>query len=110
MTSFMFVSVITGLIIAISTVIDYIFSFFQILFKRPIPPTGAVEIDPVEHIYAHPDYRKRLKDLNSYDCKTIYECFLRGVQLSGDRPQLSSRQSSDHAFKSYTYKYEKLLY
>ncbi|CAF0960745.1 unnamed protein product [Rotaria magnacalcarata] len=104
MTSIIFVSVITGLVIAISTVIDYIFSFFQIIFKKPLIPTGAVEIDPIEHIYAHPDCTKGLKDHSSYDVKTVYEALLNGLRLSGDRPQFSYRQSSDEPFKFYTYK------
>ncbi|CAF1497514.1 unnamed protein product, partial [Rotaria sordida] len=34
----------------------------------------------------------------------MYEVILHGIQLSGDRPQFSYRQSSDQPFKSYTYK------
>ncbi|CAF1938286.1 unnamed protein product [Rotaria magnacalcarata] len=104
MMSIMAVSIITGLVIAISTIIDYIFSLFQILFKKPIPPTGAVEIDPVEHIYVHPDCTKGLKDFSSHAAKTIHEIFLNSVRLYGDRPQFSYRQSSDEPFKFYTYK------
>lgn len=102
----MFLSVITGLIVVISTLMDYLFSFFQILFKRPMPPTGAVEIDEKEHIYAHPTCTKGLRDLSPTDAKTIHEAFLTGLRLRGDRPQYSFRQSSDQSFQSYTYKYE----
>ncbi|CAF5133135.1 unnamed protein product, partial [Rotaria sp. Silwood1] len=70
----------------------------------PIPPTGAVEIDPKEHIYAHPKYTDRLLDTNTLDVKTIYEVLLHGIQLGPDRPQFSFRHSSDQPFKSYTYK------
>ena len=104
MASFIFVSVITGLIIAISTVINHFFSLLYILLKKPIRPRGAVEIDPIEHIYTHPDCTKGLKDYSSNCVTTAYESFLSGLRLSGDRPQFSYRQSSDEPFKSYTYK------
>ncbi|CAF3770043.1 unnamed protein product [Rotaria sordida] len=71
---------------------------------KPIPPTGAVEIDPKEHIYAHPKYTKQLLDPSTFNVQTIYEVILHGLRLSGDRPQFSYRQSSDQPFKSYTYK------
>ncbi|CAF4862145.1 unnamed protein product [Rotaria sp. Silwood1] len=83
---------------------DYIFSLFQILFKKPLPPKSAVEVDPKEHIYAHPDYINGLEDLSSFGVRTIYEALLHGMQLGSDRPQFSYRQSSDQPFKSYTYK------
>ncbi|CAF2567088.1 unnamed protein product [Rotaria sp. Silwood2] len=83
---------------------EYFFSLFQIIFKRPIPPTGAVEIDSKEHIYAHPKHANRLLDSSTFDVQTIYEVLLHGIQLSGDQPQFSFRQSSDEQFKSYTYK------
>ncbi|CAF2518985.1 unnamed protein product [Rotaria sp. Silwood2] len=83
---------------------DYIFSLFQIIFKKPLPPTGAIEIDSKEHIYAHPDYVNELQDCSSFGVNTIYEVILHGLRLGGDRPQFSYRQSSDQPFKSYTYK------
>ncbi|CAF5187283.1 unnamed protein product [Rotaria magnacalcarata] len=100
----MFLSVITGLIIAISSVMDYFFSLLHILFKKPMRPEGVVEIDPIEHIYVHPECTKGLKDYSSNCATTAYESFLSGLRLSGDRPQFSYRQSSDEPFKSYTYK------
>ncbi|CAF0796736.1 unnamed protein product [Rotaria sp. Silwood1] len=104
MESIMSVAIITGLVIVISALMEHFFSLFQIIFKRPIPPTGAVEIDPKEHIYAHPKYTDRLLDTNTLDVKTIYEVLLHGIQLGPDRPQFSFRHSSDQPFKSYTYK------
>jgi hypothetical protein len=104
MTSVMFVAIITGLVVAISILIEFFFSFFKILFKKKIPPKGAVEIDTTEHIYAHPDYADHLQDPHTFDVQTIYEVLLKGVQKSADRPQFSYRQSSDEPFKSYTYK------
>ncbi|CAF2063700.1 unnamed protein product [Rotaria magnacalcarata] len=83
---------------------DYFFSLLHILFKKPIRPAGAVEIDPIEHIYVHPECTKGLKDYSSNCATTAYESFLSGLRLSGDRPQFSYRQSSDEPFKSYTYK------
>jgi len=104
MTSMMFAAIITGLVIAISALIEFFFSLFQILFKKPLPPKGAVEIDTDEHIYAHPDYVKKLQDSSTFDVQTLYEVILRGLEKSGDRPHFSYRQSSDQPFKSYTYK------
>jgi hypothetical protein len=104
MTSIIFAATITGFLIAISVLIEFCFSLFQMLFKKPLPPKGAVEIDPNEHIYAHPDYAKQLQDPSTFDVHTIYDVLLRGLDLSGDRPQFSYRHSSDQPFKSYTYK------
>jgi hypothetical protein len=100
----MFAVIITILVIAISILMEYCFSFFQILFKKPIPPKGAVEIDANEHIYAHPDYVDKLQDPSTFDVHTIYDVILHGLKNGGDRPQFSYRQSSDQPFKSYTYK------
>lgn len=100
----MITAIITGLIVAISIFIEYFVSIFEILFKKPLPPRGAVEIDAKEHIYAHPDYVDQLQDPRTFDVKTIYEVCLHGLKLSGDRPQFSYRQSSDQPFKYYTYK------
>jgi hypothetical protein len=104
MVSSLFAAVITGVVIAISALIEFFFSLSQILFKKPVPPKGAVEIDANEHIYAHPDYVNQLQDSHAFDVQTIYEVLLRGLQKSGDRPQFSYRKSSDEPFKSYTYK------
>jgi len=104
MTSIVFAAIVSGLIIAISVLIEFFFSILKILFKRPIPPKGAVEIDANEHIYAHPDYADQLQDPNTFDVHTIYEVYLKGLQLSGDQPQFSYRESSDQPFQSYTYK------
>ncbi|CAF1457638.1 unnamed protein product [Adineta steineri] len=99
----MFVAVITALVIIISVLLEFFFSLFQLIFKRPVAPKRAVEIDVNEHIYAHPDYAEKLQDPSTFDVKTIYECYLHGVKLGGNRPQFSYRQSSDQPFKSYTY-------
>jgi hypothetical protein len=99
-----FAATITGLVIVISTLIEFCFSFSQILFKKPLSPKGAVEIDANEHIYAHPDYTDQLQDHRSFGVETLYEAFLHGLKISRDRPLFSFRQSSDQPFKSYTYK------
>ena len=96
--------IITVVVIAITALMEYLFSFFEILFKRPLSPKGAVEIDTVEHIYAHPDYTQQLQDPNSFDVKTVYDVLLRGQRINPDRPQFSYRSSSGQPFKSYTYK------
>jgi hypothetical protein len=100
----MFAIIITGLIIIISIFIEYCFSFFQILLKKPLLPTGAVEIDVNEHIYAHPDCTEELHDHNSFGVQTTYEAILHGLKISPNRPLFSYRQSSDQPFKSYTHK------
>ena len=100
-----FIIVITTVVvILISALIEYFFSLWQIITKRPLSPKGAVEIDPVEHIYSHPDYVKGLQDSHTFDVRTIYEVLQRGLRISGDQPQFSYRYSSDQKFKSYTYK------
>jgi hypothetical protein len=104
MESTFVIAIITGVVILISALIEYFFSLLEIIFKRPLLPKGAVEIDPVEHIYANPDYVNGLRDSNTFDVHTIYEVLQRGLRLSGDQPQFSYRYSSDEKFKSYTYK------
>jgi hypothetical protein len=99
----MLISIITGLVIFISVLIEFVFSFFTILFKKKLPPKGAVEIDVNEHIYAHPDYADHLQDPSTFDVNTIYEALLRGRRISPNRPHFSYRQSSNEPFKSYTY-------
>ncbi|CAF4242216.1 unnamed protein product, partial [Adineta steineri] len=81
--------------------IEYCFSFFQILFKKPLSPKGAVEIDSNEHIYAHPDYTEKLQDPKVFGIKTIYEAILHGLKLAGDHPLFSTRQASNPPFKSH---------
>ncbi len=103
MTSVIFVCITTGLVIAISALMEFCFSFLQIIFKKPLLPKGAVEIDPDEHIYAHPDYADRLLDHGSFGVKTIYEALLHGLEISRNRPLFSFRQSSDQPFQSYTH-------
>jgi hypothetical protein len=98
------VGITTGLVILISVLIEYFFQLFQIIFKKPLSPKGAVEIDPIEHIYAHPDYVDGLQDPQTFDVHTIYEVLQRGLRVSGDQPQFSYRYSSDQPFQSYTYK------
>ncbi len=104
MTSIVFAAIVTGLVIAISALIEFFFSFFQILLKKPVLPKSAVEIDPNEHIYAHPDYTHQLQDHRSFGVQTIYEVILHGLKIAADRPHFSFRQSSDQPFKSYTHK------
>ncbi|CAF4380613.1 unnamed protein product, partial [Adineta steineri] len=36
--------------------------------------------------------------------KTVYDAILHGIQLGGNRPHFSFRQSSDQPYKSYTHK------
>lgn len=95
---------ITGLVIVITALIEHFFSIFEIIFKRPLPPRGAVEIDSNEHIYAHPDYADQLRDSRTFDVHTIYEALQRGLRLSRDKPQFSYRYASNEKFKSYTYR------
>jgi hypothetical protein len=98
------VAIVTVAVVAISVALQYFFSFFRILFTKPIPPKGAVEIDAEEHIYAHPDFTDQLQDPSSLDVKTVYDTLLHGLKLGPDRPLFSYRQESDQPFKSYTYK------
>jgi hypothetical protein len=104
MPSFVLTAVITSLVVAVTFLLDSFFSIFKIIFTRPVKRKGAVEIDTKEHIYAHPDCTKKLKDFSSIGVRTLYEVLLRGLQVGGDRPQFSYRQSSDEPFKSYSYK------
>ena len=102
--SFATIAVITGLIIVISVFIEFFFSFFRIIIKKPLLPKAAVEIDPVEHIYAHPDCTEKLQDHREFGVETVYEALLHGLRRGGDRPHFSYRTSSDQPFKSYTHK------
>lgn len=104
MPSLLVIGIITGLVIVISACINYVLSIFLILFKKPLPPKGAVEIDSKEHIYAHPDCVHQLQDTSIFDVHTIYEILLHGLQKSSNRPQFLYRKSSDQPFQSYTYK------
>lgn len=104
MSSILFVSIITGLVITISILIEFFFSIFQIFFKKPLSPKGAVQIDATEHIYAHPDYAIKLEDHRAFGAKTTYEALLHGLKLSGDQPSISFRNSSDQPFQSYSHK------
>ena len=100
----MFAVIITIVVIVISFILQYCFSLLKILFKRPLPPKGAVEIDPIEHIYAHPDFTRQLKDPKTLDVTTVYDVLQRGLKLAANRPQFSFRSSSNEKFQSYTYK------
>ena len=99
-----FIAIVTVAVVVISVALQYFFSFFRILFTKPIPPKGAVEIDPEEHIYAHPDFTDKLQDPSTLDVKTVYDTILHGLKIGADRPLFSYRQDSDQPFKSYTYK------
>lgn len=104
MASIIFAAIVTGLVMAISALSEFCFSVFEILFKKPLSPKSAVEIDTNEHIYAHPDWTDQLQDHRSFGIQTTHEAFLHGLKISGDRPLFSFRQSSDQPFKSYSYK------
>lgn len=104
MVSPLIIGIITAVVVTISILLQYFFSLFKILFTRPLPPKGAVEIDPVEHVYAHPDYTKVLQDPSQLDVQTVYEILLKGLKVSPDRPQFAFRYSSDQPFQNYTYK------
>ena len=99
-----FIAIVTVTVVAISLALQYFFSFFRILFTKPIPPKGAVEIDAQQHIYAHPDFTDQLQDPGTLDVKTVYDILLRGLKIAAERPLFSYRQDSDQPFKSYTYK------
>lgn len=105
MTSIWILGIFTSLVIVISALIERCFSIFQILFKRPLVPRGAVEIDSNEHIYAHPDCVDRLQDHRQFGAETIYDALLHGLKIARDRPLFTFRQSSDQPFQSYTHKY-----
>ena len=98
------IGIITGLVIAITALIEHFFFIFEILFKKPVKPKGAIEIDSKEHIYAHPDYPGKLQGSKSFDVHTIYDVLQRGLRLSENKPQFTYRYSSNEKFKSYTYK------
>ena len=104
MPSVTLTAVITGLVIGITWLLNSCFSIFKIIFQKPAQRKGAVEIDPQEHVYAHPDYTDKLKEFSSIGLQTLYDVLQRGLKVGGDRPQFSYRQSSDEPFKSYTYK------
>jgi hypothetical protein len=104
MASLIFTGVITGLVILVSLLLNSTTKLFKIIFTKPVKRKGAVEIDKNEHIYAHPDYTDKLQDFNSIGVTTLYDVFLRGLKIGGDRPQFSYRHSSEEAFKSYSYK------
>lgn len=97
------IGLITGLVIVISVLLQFFFSIFEIIFKKPLPPKGAIEIDPVEHIYAHPDYAEKLQDPSTFDVQTIFDVIKRGVRVGQDNPQFSYRKSSEEKFQSYSY-------
>jgi hypothetical protein len=104
MSSFIIIATITSLVIGILLLLERACSIWKILFQKHAPRKHAVEIDHNEHVYAHPDYTSQLKEFNSIDVQTVYDVLLRGLQVGGDRPQFSFRNSSDQPFKSYTYK------
>jgi len=96
--------VVTGLVIVISICLEYFCSILQIIKKKPHAPTGAVEIDANEHIYAHPKCVDKLQDHREFGVKTIFEAIENGLKLGGDRPHFSFRSSSDQPFQSYSHK------
>ena len=65
---------------------------------------GAVEIDPVEHIYVHPDYIEELRDHRQFHLETAHDILEYGTKQFSDRALFSFRSSSDQSFQSYTYK------
>lgn len=76
----------------------------KILLTKPVRRKGAVEIDPVEHIYAHPDCADKLQDFESLGLESLYDVVKEGMKNGGDRPLFSFRNSSAESFQSYTYK------
>ena len=104
MSSFVIIALFTGLAIGISFFLNFFFAIFKILFTKPIPPKGAVEIDKKEHIFAHPDYTTKLKEFKSIGVQSLYDVLERGLRAGGDRPQFSFRNSSEEKFKSLSYK------
>ena len=104
MAALLLTGVITGLVIIISLLLNSTTKIFKILRTRPVKKKGAVEIDKKEHIYAHPDHVDKLQDFDSIGVTTLYDVFMRGLKIGGDRPQFSYRLSSDEPFRSYTYK------
>jgi hypothetical protein len=104
MVSIGVIGLITGLVIGISVLIEYFFSLLEIIFKKPLLPKGAVEIDSNEHIYAHPDYTDRLQDHRDFGVETIYEALMHGLKIGGNRPLFSFRQASNQPFQSYSHK------
>ena len=100
----MLAAVITVLVVALTALIEYCFSFLRILVKKPLLPTSAVEIDANEHIYAHPECTQGLRETESFGVKTLHDVLLHGVKLAGDRPLFSFREASNQPFKSYTHK------
>ncbi|UJR30975.1 hypothetical protein I4U23_018487 [Adineta vaga] len=104
MPSLIFTTVITGLVIIFSLLLNSTTKIFTILFTKPVKKKGAVEVDTKEHIYAHPDHTDKLQDFDSVGVQTLYDVFLRGLRIGGDRPQFSYRTSSDEPFKSYSFK------
>lgn len=44
-----------------------------------------------------------LIDINEVECKTVHEIFMKGVQLSGDRPFLGTRRDAESAYEWMTY-------
>lgn len=104
MTSIVIVGILTSLVVLISTFIERFCSILQILFKKPLLPKSAVEIDSKEHIYAHPDCVNQLQDYRQFGVRTCYEAILHGLKIAKDRPLFAFRQSSNEPFQSYTHK------
>lgn len=100
----MIAAIITVAAIAISIFVEKFCSILKILFTKPLKTNGAVEIDPIQHIYSHPEFTDQLENPVKFKVKTLYEILLHGLKISRDRPQFSFRSSSDEQFKSYTYK------
>ena len=99
----MFAVLLAAFVIFITVLLEYIFSFLKILFKKPLSPTGAVEIDPIEHVYAHPDCTQHLQETKAFGVDTLYGALQHGIQLAAKKPLFSFREASNQPFKSYTH-------
>ncbi|CAF1423303.1 unnamed protein product [Adineta ricciae] len=99
----MFTVLIAVFVVFTTVLLEYLFSFLRILLKKPLSPTGAVEIDLTEHIYAHPDCTQHLQETKAFGVDTLYGVLQHGIQLAAKKPLFSYREASNQSFKSYTH-------
>lgn len=99
----MFTVLLAVFVVFTTALLEYLFSFFRIFLKKPLSPTGAVEIDLTEHIYAHPDCTQHLQETKAFGVDTLYGVLQHGIQLAAKKPLFSYREASNQSFKSYTH-------
>ena len=99
----MFTVLLAIFLVFTTVLLEYLFSFLRILLKKPLSPTGAVEIDHIEHIYAHPDCTQHLQEIKAFGVDTLYGVLQNGIQLAAKKPLFSYREASNQSFKSYTH-------